>query len=72
MTRLGRMRQYRRMFEAAYPGTRFEQMTFAHASNAIAGFLTADLAFNNSPWDRFLAGNDKALSRPSSPGPRTS
>jgi cytochrome c peroxidase len=62
MTRLGQVREYRRMFEAAYPGTRFEQMTFAHASNAIAGFLTGDLAFNNSPWDRFLAGNDRALS----------
>ena len=62
MTRLGRIREYRRMFEAAYPGTRFDQMNFAYASNAIAGFLTADLAFNNSPWDRFLAGNDKALS----------
>ena len=61
MTRLGRIPQYRQMFQAAYPGTRFEDMTFAHASNAIAGFLTADLTFNNSPWDRFLAGNDNAL-----------
>jgi cytochrome c peroxidase len=49
------------MFEAAYPGTRFEQMTFAHASNAIAGFFTDRFVFNNSPWDRFLAGNDRAL-----------
>ena len=48
------------MFEAAYPGTSFEQMTFAHASNAIAGFLIDRFAFNNSPWDRFLAGNDGA------------
>jgi cytochrome c peroxidase len=61
MTRLGRIPEYRQMFQAAYPGTRFEDMTFAHASNAIAGFLTADLGFNNSPWDRFLAGNDNAL-----------
>jgi cytochrome c peroxidase len=51
------------MFEAAYPGTRFEQMTFAHASNAIAGFVTAKFAFNNSPWDRFLAGNDRAMTQ---------
>jgi cytochrome c peroxidase len=61
MRRLGRIPRYRRMFEAAYPGTRFEQMTFAHASNAIAGFFTDRLAFNNSPWDRFLAGHDRAL-----------
>jgi cytochrome c peroxidase len=63
MTRLGRIREYRRMFEAAYPGTRFDRMTFAHASNAIAGFVTAKLGFNNSPWDHFLAGNDRAMTQ---------
>ncbi len=61
MKRLGRIRQYRRMFEQAYPGKRFEHMTFAHASNAIAGFFVGQLSFNNSPWDRFLAGSDRAL-----------
>jgi cytochrome c peroxidase len=62
MTRLGRIKAYRRMFEAAYPGRKFDQMNFGYASNAIAGFLTSQLAFNHSPWDGFLAGNDKALS----------
>jgi cytochrome c peroxidase len=62
MDRLGLIGQYRRMFEAAYPGQRFEQMTFAHASNAIAGFFVEKMAFTNSPWDRFLAGDDGALS----------
>jgi cytochrome c peroxidase len=61
MQRLGAIPQYRRMFERAYPGQRFDDMTFAHASNAIAGFLTDQLAFNNTPWDRFLAGDDRAL-----------
>jgi cytochrome c peroxidase len=61
MRRLGEIPEYRRLFEAAYPGTPFERMTFAHASNAIAGFLVARLAFNGSPWDRFLAGDDRAL-----------
>ncbi|HJR15825.1 MAG TPA: cytochrome c peroxidase, partial [Gemmatimonadales bacterium] len=61
MKRLGGIREYRRMFEDAYPGQRFEQMNFAHASNAIAGFLLSRLSFNNSPWDRFLAGNDRAM-----------
>jgi cytochrome c peroxidase len=61
MDRLGRVREYRRMFEAAYPGTNFPQMNFGHASNAIAGFLTDRLAFTDSPWDRFLAGDDGAL-----------
>jgi cytochrome c peroxidase len=61
MNRLGAIPEYRRMFEAAYPGTRFAQMNFGHASNAIAGFLVDQLAFNNSPWDQFLAGNDAAM-----------
>ncbi|HEY7482596.1 MAG TPA: cytochrome c peroxidase [Gemmatimonadales bacterium] len=61
MQRLGRIREYRRMFERAYPGQRFEQMTFAHASNAMAGFFLDRLSFNNSPWDRFLAGSNRAL-----------
>lgn len=62
MQRLGAIPEYRRLFEAAYPGTRFEQMSFAHASNAIGGFLVDRFSFVNSPWDRFLAGEDHALS----------
>jgi cytochrome c peroxidase len=62
MRRLGQIPQYREMFEEAYPGTRFDDMTFAHASNAIAGFIIAKFSFDNSPWDRFLAGRDDALS----------
>ena len=61
MMRLGKIPEYRRMFEAAYPGTKFGDMTFAHASNAIAGFMIQRFAFNDSPWDRFLAGDDNAL-----------
>ncbi len=61
MDRLGRIREYRRMFEAAYPGQRFAQMNFAHAGNAMAGFFIDRLSFNDSPWDRFLAGDDDAM-----------
>lgn len=61
MTRLGRIPAYRRMFEAAYPGTGFDEMSFAHASNAIAGFLLDAFVFDNTPWDRFLDGSDRAL-----------
>jgi cytochrome c peroxidase len=63
MRRLGAIPEYRAMFEAAYPGTPFTSMTFAHASNAIGGFIVDRLTFTNSPWDRFLAGRDDALSR---------
>lgn len=61
MRRLGEFPQYRGMFEDAYPGTRFEDMTLAHASNALAGFILKAFVFDNAPWDRFLAGNDRAL-----------
>ena len=61
MQRLGKIPAYRDMFERAYPGTRFDRMTFAHASNAIAGFVVDQMTFADSPWDRFLAGNDRAL-----------
>jgi cytochrome c peroxidase len=61
MVRLRQIPEYRKLFEQAYPGQRFSGMNFAHASNAIAGFLLSKLAFSNSPWDRFLAGDDGAM-----------
>jgi cytochrome c peroxidase len=61
MRRLGTIPEYRALFEAAYPGTRFEDMTFAHASNAIGAFIVDQFTFNHSPWDNFLAGDDGAL-----------
>jgi cytochrome c peroxidase len=62
MRRLGAIPEYRAMFEEAYKGTRFEDMTFAHASNAIAGFFIDQFTFDNTPWDQFLGGEDNALS----------
>jgi cytochrome c peroxidase len=61
MRRLGGIPEYRTLFEAAYPGTRFDDMSFAHASNAMAGFFLKSFVFDNTPWDRFLAGNNEAL-----------
>ncbi|MBA3259929.1 MAG: hypothetical protein H0T68_10765 [Gemmatimonadales bacterium] len=61
MRRLGLIPEYRTMFESAYPGQSFDNMNFAHAGNAMGGWIAAVFAFSNSPWDRFLAGNDDAL-----------
>ena len=61
MRRLGNIPEYRALFEAAYPGQRFDDMTFAHASNAIAGFAVDQLSFTDTPWDRFIGGDDGAL-----------
>jgi cytochrome c peroxidase len=71
MTRLGQIPEYRAMFEAAYPNMKFANMTFAHASNAMAAFFIAELNFNNTPWDRFLAGDNKALSSKQLAGAKT-
>jgi cytochrome c peroxidase len=71
MARLGAVGEYRGMFLSAYPGTRFEDMTFAHASNAIAAFFIDQLSSAKSPWDRFLAGNDRALSLKQLEGAKT-
>jgi len=46
-------------------------MTFAHAANAIAGFIVDQFTFANTPWDRFLAGNDDALSQKQLVGAQT-
>lgn len=61
MNRLRAIPAYRRMFEAAYPGTKVGDMSFAYASNAMGAFLLDAFVFDNSPWDRFLAGSDAAL-----------
>jgi cytochrome c peroxidase len=64
MARLGEIPAYPPLFEAAYPGVPFAEMTFAHAANAIAGFQVAAFEMRDSPWDRFLAGDDQALTIP--------
>ena len=61
MERLKAIPEYRDMFEAAYPGTLIDDMTFAHAANAMGAFEIAAFTFLDSPFDQYLAGNDKAL-----------
>jgi cytochrome c peroxidase len=61
MARLGAIPQYRTLFEAAYPGQVFDSLNFAHAGNAIGGWITDVFSFANSPWDRMLAGDDEAM-----------
>lgn len=63
MTRLEAIPEYVEMFENAYPEESFDDMTFAHAANAIAAFEIAGFEARQSPWQRFVAGDDKALSR---------
>ena len=61
MARLGAIPAYRTMFESAYPGQTFDNMSFAHAGNAMGCWIAAVFASTNTPWDRFLAGNTDAM-----------
>lgn len=61
MRRLGAIDEYVDLFEAAYPGTAFEDMSFAHAANAIAGFEIATFESRGSLFERFLRGEDVAI-----------
>ena len=71
MKRLGAIPEYRRLFEDAYPGTPFDDMTFAHASNAIGGFFASELTFDETPWDLFLQGDDNQLTDEALEGARS-
>ncbi|MEM7248184.1 MAG: cytochrome c peroxidase [Acidobacteriota bacterium] len=54
MERLGAIPEYVELFEAAYPGQSFEDMSFAHAANAIAGFQIRGFDLRDSPWQAFV------------------
>jgi cytochrome c peroxidase len=61
MVRLLDIPAYRELFQAAYPDVPLEDLHFAHAAQAIAAFEAATFTFTGSPWDRYLAGDDLAL-----------
>ena len=61
MRRLGAIPEYRDMFAAAYPGSIFDSLSFAHAGNAMGCWIANVFGATNTPWDRMLAGNDDAM-----------
>ena len=54
--------EYVIMFEEAYPDVATDDVGFEHAANALAAFEVAAFTKLDSPFDRFLAGDDEALS----------
>lgn len=60
MERLMTIPTYEAMFRAAYPGV--ETFEFEHAANAMAAYQAHTFSFFDSPFDRFLAGDETALS----------
>lgn len=54
--------EYRQLFRAAYPNTPLTELGFEAAANAIAAYEMETFTFLDSPWDRFLQGDERALS----------
>lgn len=61
MRRLLAIPEYVSMFQAAFPGTPTSTLGFQHAATAIAAFQTQALTRTDSPFDRYLAHDDAAL-----------
>jgi cytochrome c peroxidase len=62
MQRLLAVQEYVAKFTAAYPGTPTSALGFQHAANALAAFQVHAFTTTNSPFDRYLARDDRALS----------
>ena len=61
MERLMAHPEYVALFQAAYPDTPVDELTFAHAANAIAAFEIQAYSLPNSPWTNYLNGDTDAL-----------
>lgn len=68
MERLLQIPEYERLFAAAYPDAALDELGFEHAANAIAAYEIAAFSFDDSPWDRFLAGELNAMSQEAKQG----
>ena len=61
MQRLLAIPEYVTLFHAAFPGTPDNALGFRHAAAAIAAFELQAFTKTDSPFDRYLARNDAAL-----------
>ena len=52
---------YRDLFQAAYPDVFLMDINFTHIANALAAFEVAAFTRLDSPFDRYLAGDNSAL-----------
>lgn len=59
--------EYVTLFNQAF-GITQNEITYAHAANAIAAFESAAWRADKSPFDRYLHGDKKALSKPAKKG----
>jgi cytochrome c peroxidase len=61
MTRLLAIQAYVAKFNAAYPGVPVSALGFKHAANALAAFQIHAFTRTNSPFDRYLGRDNRAL-----------
>lgn len=61
MQRILAIPEYVSLFQAAYPAVAPSDLGFQHAANAIAAFETDAFTFDNSPFDRYIGGDNGAL-----------
>ena len=62
MVRLLAIDGYRELFANSFPDTPEAELHFAHAANAIGRFIRSEFQSTQTPWDRFVEGDDTALS----------
>lgn len=62
MRRFLRLPGYLELFARAYPDVPPEELSFQHVGNALAALQVDAFTLLNSPFDRYLAGDDAALS----------
>jgi cytochrome c peroxidase len=62
LARLLAIPRYVELFQAAYPGLALDSLDMGHAANAIAAFEVEAFSLLDSPFDRYLRGDDQALS----------
>ena len=55
--------RYRELFQAAYPGVILGDFRISHVGNALAAYITAAFALQLAPWDRYIAGDQSAITR---------
>ena len=61
MVRLLAIPEYVDLFNAAYPDIPTDQLTFAQAANAISAYESYAFTFEDSPYDRYIRGDETAL-----------
>lgn len=62
MVRIKAIPEYEDLFTAAFPNTPWADISIAEVGVAIGSYEYAAFHFADSPWDRFVAGDDTAIS----------